>query len=67
MLYPDTIQFLKQLKVNNNKEWMDANRKTYELAKADFEQFVTELIQGISAFDPAIGELTAKQLSLIHI
>src|SRR5690349_21637145 len=61
MLQQDTIQFLKQLKVNNNKEWMDANRKQYEAAKFDFEQFVTKIIEGISVFDPSLGDLTAKQ------
>jgi uncharacterized protein (TIGR02453 family) len=61
MLQQDTIQFLKQLKVNNNKEWMDANRKQYEAAKSDFEQFVTKVIEGISAFDPSLSDLTAKQ------
>lgn len=61
MLHQDTIQFLKQLKVNNNKEWMDANRKQYEAAKADFEQFVTGIIEGISSFDPSLSDLIAKQ------
>lgn len=61
MLQQDTIQFLKQLKVNNNKEWMDANRKQYETAKSDFEQFVTRIIEGISVFDPSLSDLTAKQ------
>jgi uncharacterized protein (TIGR02453 family) len=61
MLQQDTLQFLKQLKLNNSKEWMDANRKSYETAKADFEQFVTAIIEGISAFDAELGNLTAKQ------
>lgn len=61
MLQQDTIQFLKQLKVNNNKEWMDANRKQYEAAKFDFEQFVTKILEGISVFDPSLSDLTAKQ------
>lgn len=61
MLQNETLLFLKQLKLNNSKEWMDANRKSYEAAKADHEQFVTAIIQGISSFDPELGDLTAKQ------
>lgn len=61
MLQQSTLQFLKQLKLNNSKEWMDANRKTYEAAKADYEQFVANVIAGISTFEPALADLTPKQ------
>lgn len=61
MLQQDTLQFLEQLKLNNSKEWMDANRKSYEAAKVDFEQFVTAIIEGISSFDAELSALTAKQ------
>ena len=36
MLQPQTIQFLKNLKKNNSKEWFDANKKSYEIAKQNF-------------------------------
>ncbi len=29
-LHPETFDFLKELKKNNTKEWMDANRKWYQ-------------------------------------
>jgi len=61
MLQKETFRFLEQLKLNNSKEWMDANRKSYEAAKADYEAFVTELIGGLSKLVPAMAELTAKQ------
>ncbi|KAA5536854.1 DUF2461 domain-containing protein [Taibaiella lutea] len=61
MLQKETFQFLEQLKLNNNKEWMDANRKVYEAAKADYESFVTQIIGGLSKMEPLMGELTAKQ------
>jgi len=28
--FTQTLDFFKELKTNNNKEWFDANRKTYE-------------------------------------
>lgn len=61
MLQKDTFHFLDQLKQNNNKEWMDANRKLYEASKADFEGFVTQIITGLSQLEPMMSELTAKQ------
>jgi uncharacterized protein (TIGR02453 family) len=61
MLHKDTFHFLELLKPNNNKEWMDANRKMYERAKVDFEDFVTELITGLARMEPLMSELTAKQ------
>lgn len=57
----DTFKFLKDLAKNNNKEWFTTNKKRYETAKADFETFVTELIQNIAKFDPAIAHLEAKK------
>lgn len=56
-----TIDFLKKLKINNNKVWFEENRKPYELAKADMEKLVQQVIAGLTALDIRYGELTAKQ------
>jgi uncharacterized protein (TIGR02453 family) len=56
----DTFQFLKDLKVNNNREWFTENKPHYEVAKANFEVFIDELIKGISKFDPSIAHHTGK-------
>jgi uncharacterized protein (TIGR02453 family) len=60
MLQNTTIQFINQLKKNNNKPWFDANRKKYEAAKTDFVAFVQQLIDGISRFDKGVAGLQAK-------
>jgi uncharacterized protein (TIGR02453 family) len=60
MLQPATIRFLKALKKNNNKPWFDANRKTYEEAKKDFEVFVQSVIDKFSKSDGTIKTLKAK-------
>ena len=44
MLQSSTLKFLKELKKNNNKPWFDANRKRYEEAKADFADFIQQVI-----------------------
>lgn len=45
MLQAATLEFLTDLDQNNNKPWFDANRKRYEAAKKDFEQFVGALLE----------------------
>lgn len=60
MLKATTIKFLKDLKKNNNKPWFDANRSSYEAAKADYIQFVQKVIDLHSKNDPAIRNIIAK-------
>lgn len=54
------IDFLSGLKLNNNREWFEANKKQYEAAKLEFEGLLNKLIPMIYKFDPEIGLLTAK-------
>lgn len=55
------LKFLKQLPKNNNKEWFDANRKTYELCKAEFENIVKSVIDKSVIFDKELAGLEAKK------
>lgn len=45
------LKFLKQLAKNNNKEWFDANRKTYEAAKTEFEGVLKAVVAKSETFD----------------
>jgi uncharacterized protein (TIGR02453 family) len=56
MIQAQTLQFLSELKENNNKPWFDTNRKTYETAKKNFAEVVQELIKSIEKFDKSIEE-----------
>ncbi len=60
MLANTTIKFLVNLKKNNNKEWFDANRKIYELAKADFTKLVDAILNSYCKKDAALAMLTNK-------
>lgn len=60
MLHKSTLDFLKKLKKNNNRDWFNANKKLYEDAKYDFEVFLFELIQAIAEFDEDISGLEPK-------
>lgn len=60
MLQKSTLQFLKELKENNHKEWFEANRKKYESAKEDFASLIEELIAKHSKSDETLASLTVK-------
>lgn len=60
MIARSTIQFLKQLKKNNNKPWFDEHRKEYEAARADYAAFVQKVIDAHGKKDPGIKNLVAK-------
>jgi uncharacterized protein (TIGR02453 family) len=60
MLQSSTLKFLKDLKKNNNKSWFDINRKTYEVAKADYISLVDAVIVNTAKFDISIEGIKAK-------
>ena len=60
MLHKNTLSFLKDIKANNHKQWLEANRAKYENAKEDFGNLVNDIIKGISKFDSSMEILTAK-------
>jgi uncharacterized protein (TIGR02453 family) len=60
MITPEIFEFLVELKENNNKVWFDAHREKYKRVKADFEDFVEQLITRMAAIDKDIAYLTVK-------
>lgn len=56
-LSKETLTFLQGLEDNNNRDWLQAHKKEFEKAKANFAEFVGELIVGISNFDPEVSGL----------
>ena len=60
MIKETTTGFLKKLSKNNNKQWFDTHRNEYLQAKNDFENFVTRIIDGLSAIDTDIKDLEVK-------
>jgi uncharacterized protein (TIGR02453 family) len=55
-----TLDYLKTLKENNNREWFNANKALYIGAKSDFEAYVQGIIDEIVKFDPILKGLEAK-------
>jgi uncharacterized protein (TIGR02453 family) len=60
MFQKSTVNFLKELKKNNNKAWFDSHRENFISAKAEFETLVEKLISITGAFDKDIKELQPK-------
>ncbi len=55
MLQKATLDFLKDLRKNNEKEWFDAHRDDYDAARKDFLDLTQQLIAGISEFDEGVA------------
>lgn len=56
-----SLQFLKKLKNNNNRDWFEAHKNDFNEAKLEFEEFVQKLIGMISKFDKSVSpDLKAK-------
>ncbi len=54
------LEFLTELKVNNNREWFLENKKWYDASKKEVESFVSEMIVAISAIDPLLQTPSMK-------
>ena len=55
------LQFLSELKVNNNREWFAENKAWYDQVRTGFEQMCKELITEISTFDDPIKHVEVKE------
>ncbi len=54
------VNFLNELKINNNRDWFNDNKSIFKSHQNDFENFVNKLIVGIKDFDNEIGLLNPK-------
>lgn len=52
--------FLQGIAANNNREWFQEHKGEYEVARADFQKGISDVISQFSVFDPEISHLTAK-------
>ncbi len=54
MIQPATLQFLKDLRKNNYREWFHEHKTAYDTARQNVIDTVSELLTEINKFD-AIG------------
>lgn len=57
-----TIEFLADLKENNTREFMQDNKKRYQAAKKNAEEFVAALIDRLADLEPALMLLEPKDV-----
>ena len=60
MLSKETLQFLDDLKANNNRDWFLENKKPYEAFKKDYQQLVADLLDAMKPLDPSLEMLEVK-------
>lgn len=60
MLSKDTLQFLDDLKANNNREWFLENKKRYEIFKKDYHQLIADFLDIMKPLDPSLELLEVK-------
>ena len=56
----DTLNFLAELALNNNKEWFDENRAWYQACRERYIAFCTEYLARLAKIDPALAPLQPK-------
>ncbi|MBE6195475.1 MAG: DUF2461 domain-containing protein [Rikenellaceae bacterium] len=54
------LDFLAQLKANNNKAWFDAHRSEWEAIRKEHKAFAAELIEAVGEFDPLVRGLRVQ-------
>ncbi|WP_343616302.1 DUF2461 domain-containing protein [Flavobacterium sp.] len=60
MLTKESLQFLDDLKKNNNREWFQENKKRYEVFKKDYHQLVSDFLDVMKPLDPSLDFLEVK-------
>ncbi|MDR0207126.1 MAG: DUF2461 domain-containing protein [Bacteroidales bacterium] len=60
-IYPETFQFLFELKKNNNREWFQEHKQGYLRIRRNFEEFSATLLENLQSFDEALQNLEVKQ------
>lgn len=62
-IHPNTLLFLKDLRANNDREWLKMHDADYRQSKKDFDCFVECLTEKVIEKDETIPELPPKDLT----
>jgi len=57
------LEFLTELDLHNNRDWLLAHKDMQREAAAQFEELVQHMISELSPYDPSIAHLQAKDLT----
>jgi uncharacterized protein (TIGR02453 family) len=67
MISPKTVDFLKELIDNNNREWFQNRKADYDKARENIIDFTGKLIKQIQKIDPTIDEALDPKKSVMRI
>ena len=56
----EALQFIEDLKNNNNKEWFHENKKRYEFFKKEYQNLIAEILQEMKPLDASLANLEVK-------
>lgn len=62
-IHPNTFLFLKDLRANNDREWLKMHDADYRQSKKDFDSFVEVLTEKVIEKDETVPELPPKDLT----
>jgi len=60
MITKEAVQFLDDLIINNNTDWMHANKKRYENYKKDYHNFIAGILAEMKPLDQSLEPLEVK-------
>src|SRR3954468_16195940 len=60
MIAKESLQFLDDLRKNNNRDWFQSQKKRYETYKADYHALVSDFIKVMSTYDEKLESLNVK-------
>ncbi len=61
MLQLSSLQFLEDLKANNNREWFLNNADSYEVYKKNYHQIIREFLNILQPLDESLKDLEVKK------
>lgn len=60
MITKEAVQFLDDLIINNNTDWMHANKKRHENYKKDYHNFIAGILAEMKPLDQSLEPLEVK-------
>jgi len=60
MLAKESLQFLEDLRKNNNRDWFQSQKKRYDAYKENYHALVSDFIKVMSTYDAGLESLSVK-------
>jgi uncharacterized protein (TIGR02453 family) len=60
MLEKNTIDFFRQLRENNNRQWFNEHKSEFDKIWNNFKEFVQVMINEIAEIDPSVRSVQVK-------